>query len=104
VKPVPVATKQPLYADGQGWMLALKGDWYPCHIRRSRGKPLYSPDAAQSLASGMSGSPILDVDGNAVGVVSIGNKTSGPHPDLAGSLPAWLARALDHRVRRRRKP
>jgi len=42
----------------------------------------------------MSGSPIIDKDGRAIGVVCTGsdseNNYDGPHTDLICSLPRWM--------------
>jgi hypothetical protein len=47
--------------------------------------------AAQPIQSGMSGSPILDADGDAIGAVS----TGAGNPRLLDALPGWfLAKAV----------
>jgi hypothetical protein len=90
---------------GRGWLLALDGvRWIPTTIR------LVSSIYGTSLSidppeAGMSGSPILNDAGRAVGVVAIGPKTvttngerhineeAGPQPILMHDLPARMVRA-----------
>ena len=57
-------------------------------------------DLAEPIMGGMSGSPIVNQAGEAVGVVSTTEITDtltkhGPQPYPAEDLPAWLVRALD---------
>jgi hypothetical protein len=89
---------------GQGWLLALDGvRWIPTTIRlvsdRDGTSLLIGPTEA-----GMSGSPILDDAGRAVGVVAMGAETvassgerhieeeAGPQPILMLDLPARIVR------------
>jgi hypothetical protein len=59
-------------------------------------------DAAEGIAAGMSGSPILAEDGTAMGVVCLGSgkfgdnfpTERGPNPRLMGNLPVWILKAL----------
>jgi hypothetical protein len=52
------------------------------------------------IIGGMSGSPIITLDGSAVAVISIGCETTdilewnGPSPRLVNNLPGWLLREL----------
>jgi hypothetical protein len=89
---------------GQGWLLAIDGvRWIPTTIR------VVSDIYGTSLSigptvSGMSGSPILDDVGRAVGVVAMGTETvstsgerhineeAGPQPILMHDLPARIVR------------
>jgi hypothetical protein len=79
----------------RAWMLSLDGQWFECEARRVRGPraALVVEKAAATIAAGMSGSPILDDDGAAIGVVCL-NAGSWPNPRLAAHLPAWLAREV----------
>ena len=64
--------------------------------------PLWIDDAQCSIEGGMSGSPILNEDGLAIGVVctssggpNLENHTAGgPNPCLTHHLPGWVLRAL----------
>ena len=73
-------------------LLSLAGDWirgaavsYGIGLTLTRGK----------VAGGMSGSPILDVHGAALGVVTVGGGPGGFEPLLTDHLPGWFLRALD---------
>jgi hypothetical protein len=71
------------------FVLSLDGKWKRCTVNNG-GRFLHisgGPD--RLIESGMSGSPIVDENGAAIGVVSIG---SGP--SLIDCLPAWLLRKL----------
>ncbi len=70
-------------------MLSLT-EWYPCRIR-SGGLWFTIENAAQPIAGGMSGSPVVLPDGRTVALVSTGG---GLNPGLPDGLPFWLARAL----------
>jgi hypothetical protein len=84
---------------GRGWLLALDGvRWIPTTIRLAsdvHGTVLWigPPEA------GMSGSPIINDAGRAVGIVAIGpetvtkNEEAGPQPILMRDLPARIVRA-----------
>jgi hypothetical protein len=63
-------------------------------------------DATQGIVGGMSGSPILDGDGAAIGVVSTGSggidelhTEGGPNPYLTYHLRGWLLAKLYGRTR-----
>lgn len=81
------------------YLFALDGQWERCTMRV--GSP-YGPARALTLvgaitgnAPGTSGSPIIDADGRAVGVVSVGGGGAiqgeqAGQPLLASVLPLWL--------------
>jgi hypothetical protein len=75
------------------WVLSLDLQWLPCTVH-SNGRFLVSADAR--IESGMSGSPILNVDGAAIGLISTGDgqEFGNRHPSLAGCLPPWLSMLL----------
>jgi len=76
-----------------GSLLSLEGHWYSCAVH-PRGASLQVTATAQPIRSGMSGSPILDADGDAIGAVSTGDGIF-PNPRLLGALPGWfLAKAV----------
>jgi hypothetical protein len=86
---------------GRGWVLSLDGHW----VRTT--KEIFSSPGGVVLSinpieAGMSGSPILNEAGRAVGVAVVGPKTestangerrnerAGPQPMLMRNLPGWL--------------
>lgn len=81
-------------------MLALDGQWVPTTLEvfPSVGGESLSIDPPEA---GMSGSPILNDAGRAVGIVAVGTETvskngerqnqwTGPQPILVRDLPGWL--------------
>jgi hypothetical protein len=70
------------------FVLSLDGKWKRCTVNNG-GRFLHISGPDRLIESGMSGSPIVDENGAAIGVVSIG---SGP--SLIDCLPAWLLRKL----------
>ena len=81
----------------RGWMLSLEGRWVACEVNHCGG-PLWVREAAHPIAAGMSGSPIVDDDGGALGIVSISfgprHIEGGPNPRLENNLPGWLLKEL----------
>ena len=85
--------------DGPGWVLALDNHWVPTTLEIHG---LWIPNLSIDLVeAGLSGSPILNDDGRAVGVVAVGSEivsaggTRKPErargqPILLLSLPGWL--------------
>ncbi|MGH7032932.1 MAG: S1 family peptidase [Stellaceae bacterium] len=71
--------------EGPGRLFSLEGQWFECCLRATR-RSLWIGDKAQAFAGGMSGSPIADADGAAVGVLC----TTGANPILVQHLPRWL--------------
>jgi len=77
-------------AEQRAWMLSLAGDWFPCKVSHSGG-PWWATDCAQPIEGGMSGSPILDDAGAAIGVVaSSSNMGQSSNPRLCWQLPTGL--------------
>jgi hypothetical protein len=75
--------------NGEAWLLALDGNWFKCKITgHPRGCSISG--AEKRLASGMSGSPIVNSDGAAIGVITGGVC----EPSLVTNLPAWILREL----------
>ena len=72
------------------WLLSLDGHWFRCDVI-AHPCALAIANAAEAIASGMSGSPIVTEDGSAIGIVC---NSSGPHPNLAANLPPWLLRSI----------
>lgn len=81
-------------AGGDALLLSLGGHWFLCKAKPNR-RSLSLSDAAEDIVGGMSGSPILDDNGSAVGVVCIStglgkSRGDGPNPRLSRNLPAWM--------------
>ena len=85
---------------GRGWLLTLDGKWVACDVQNV-GR-LWISNAAEPIIGGMSGSPILNSEGAAIGVVccSSGGEQldqhteGGPNPSLMDALPGWLLRGI----------
>jgi Peptidase S7, Flavivirus NS3 serine protease len=77
------------------WVLSLDLQWLPCTVH-STGRFLGT--SGVNIEGGMSGSPILNADGAAIGLISTsgGHKPlfDDRHPNLAGCLPPWLSHEL----------
>jgi V8-like Glu-specific endopeptidase len=73
--------------------LSLDLRWLACRVHHSGG-PLWISQA--KAVGGMSGSPIIDKDGRAIGLVCTGSESEsekdydGPHTQLMRSLPRWM--------------
>ena len=91
---------------GKGWVLSLDGRWIRTTLDVASGVGALSIDPTKG---GMSGSPILNAAGRAVGVVVIGTETTthsgehrnlraGPQPKLAHNLPGWLLKSQQTRT------
>jgi hypothetical protein len=81
-------------ADCSAWLLSLDGEWFRCSIT-GLGRSLWISGATADIVGGMSGSPILNDDGEAIGVVCVSSSADkdrggGPNPFLARNLPGWL--------------
>jgi hypothetical protein len=69
-------------------LLSLAGDWIPCRVEYLNG-PLWIKGGL--IEGGMSGSPIVNEEGGAIGLISVGGESEGgPNPCLTRHLPAWL--------------
>jgi hypothetical protein len=80
--------KRPTAGEGPARVLSLDGCWRDGRIERRGNRLSFEP--AKLFVSGMSGSPIVAVDGAAIGVVSVDILS----PVLIDSLPTWLVRAI----------
>jgi len=81
------------------WIMLLDGHWSRCKVQYGVGEELWLVNA--DINRGMSGSPILDLDGRATGVLRsgcLGARFGGPHARLASHLPGWMLADLfrDH--------
>ena len=78
------------------WMLSLDGEWQRCVVYN--GGRFLTLKTEQKIESGMSGSPIIDDKGAAIGVISTasdgGDFNFNLGPSLTDCLPAHLLRKL----------
>lgn len=81
----------------RGWLLTLENQWAETRMNVFTG--LHGISLCTGLTkAGMSGSPVLNDAGQAVGIVATGGGQApeevndGPQPILSESLPGWLAR------------
>jgi hypothetical protein len=74
-------------------LLSLDGEWVEAQAERRKWCLWIAP--AELLAPGMSGSPIVNPAGAAIGVVSSGSSSdSCLNPVVVDRLPAWLVRSV----------
>jgi hypothetical protein len=78
------------------WVLSLDGEWRSC-VAHSTGRFLSITGEPGIIKSGMSGSPIIDAYGAAIGLVSTGSDSHNIHPSLMDCLSLWLLRKFDNR-------
>jgi hypothetical protein len=90
---------------GRGFLLSLEREWFGCQVQwmKSIDGPLWVSKLAQSIEGGMSGSPIVSENGNAIGIVATSVMEKGKdaatdefgasNPRLMRDLPLWLLRA-----------
>jgi hypothetical protein len=79
------------------WVLSLDCTWMPCTVH-TNGRFLTT--RGTKIESGMSGSPILNANGAAIGLISTSAGLTGydgfgddRHPSLVDCLPPWLLRS-----------
>jgi S1-C subfamily serine protease len=77
------------------WLLSPDGEWQRCTVQNN-GRFLVVRQGSQLIKSGMSGSPIVNDNGAAIGSVSTsGGDDFNMNPSLTDCLPQWLLRELD---------
>jgi hypothetical protein len=87
---------------GSAWLYSLDEHWFQCHVWRLPGGPLWLSEATEGIKGGMSGSPVRNEEGRAIGVVSASSggsdledhREGGPNPALTRNLPGWLLREM----------
>jgi hypothetical protein len=77
--------------EGRGWVMTLDGRWEAICIDRVVGLSLQILLQREINLAGMSGSPIVNEDGSAVGLVACQGERSARGPHLVAALPAGLA-------------
>jgi hypothetical protein len=92
-----ITVRAPPRGESNAWLLSPSGKWFRCHVI-AHSRSLQITDAAESIEAGMSGSPIVDERGNAIGVVT--TIVCGAQPCLARQLPGWLLEAFAVSARR----
>jgi hypothetical protein len=75
-------------------MLTLGRGWVEAQMERTATWLVMSPEAGRLVVPGMSGSPIVSMSGEAIGVVS----TNEANPMLVESLPVRLLRSINSAV------
>jgi hypothetical protein len=84
----PDEIKVPTPGEGAARVLALDGRWLDGRVKRRSGWLAFEPE--KHIASGMSGSPIINMAGEAIGVCS----TESFNPVIVECLSARLVRAI----------
>ena len=81
----------------RAWLLGLDGEWGHCIVTHEGQGALWLEEAANGIVGGMSGSPILNDKGAAVGVLGVSGGSvddlhtkGGPQASLRHKLPGWL--------------
>jgi hypothetical protein len=85
---MPATILGPPSAECKAWLLSLDGQWFRCEVTVGD-RALTIDSAADKLAGGMSGSPIVSDDGKAIGV-AVATPGGAAQPSLARQLPRWL--------------
>ena len=88
------------FGRSRGWLASLEGGWFECEVLQNGGG-IWVFGARKGILGGMSGSPILNAGGKAIGVISssgsVAGATStdgGPQPRLTHHLPAGLLQQI----------
>ena len=86
---------------GRGWLLRLDGDWGNCVVEHVEANVIWITNATKGIIGGMSGSPIVNDDGSAIGVLNCGGGSldalqteGGPEARLTHCLPGWVLLAM----------
>jgi hypothetical protein len=74
-------------------VFSLNGEWQSCTLHN--GGRFLTIEQNDLIKSGMSGSPIIDSEGRAIGLVSTSGGGHNMNPNLLDCLPLWLLRKLD---------
>jgi hypothetical protein len=91
VTPLKIADCPP--EKGRAWLLSLDKKWVECAVEVINDGSILIWDEAQSIAGGMSGSPIISDSGAAIGGVCLGGSRSpSENPRLVRDLPSRFLR------------
>jgi hypothetical protein len=89
-------TESPELQWSRAGLLSLDNEWFPCDVARIRCS-LAIKNATKGIRDGMSGSPVVDDAGRAVGLVSVSGGSirklhteAQKNPHLASALPGWM--------------
>jgi hypothetical protein len=78
------------------FLLSLAKRWTGCFASGDGHHSVFISGFEYPIADGMSGSPVLDADGRAIGVVRVDDgsrhRTMGGGPKLTDCLPGWFLR------------
>jgi hypothetical protein len=79
------------------WVLSLGGEWKSCSVHTADGRFLsIRAEDRRIVESGLSGSPIINAGGAAIGLISTsGSAAGGFHPSVMNCLPPWFLGKLD---------
>jgi Trypsin-like peptidase domain len=80
--------EHPTAGEGAARVLSLTGEWLEGRVQRRFSWLAFEPESY--FVGGMSGSPIMDANGAAIGVVSFDRLS----PVIVDSLSTWLVRAI----------
>jgi hypothetical protein len=80
--------ENPAPGEGLARVLSLKGRWHEGRVTRRGGWLAFEP--GEFFVGGMSGSPIVDANGAAIGVVSVSQSS----PVILDSLSTQLVRSI----------
>jgi hypothetical protein len=75
------------------FVLSLHGEWQRCTVHNGGRFLRITNQIGNHIIGGMSGSPIIDNNGAAIGLISTGDGLC--NPSLMDCLPPWLLRKLD---------
>jgi hypothetical protein len=97
ITPLPIAETE---REGEAFLPSLDNQWFSARYERINWEPLCLSNLERRIERGMSGSPVLDANGAAIGVVSLCDMIlgkEGPIYDRYGSqtalyrnLPGWM--------------
>ena len=93
---MPVLVIAEAVENAPGWLLPLDGNWMRCIVQHCSG-PLWIDDAQCSIDGGMSGSPILNEDGLAIGVVCVSSGGPDLESQSAGGPNPRQPQSSEHR-------
>lgn len=79
------------------WLLGLDGQWGECIVNHAGSGRLWLEDVVNGIVGGMSGSPIVNDEGAAIGILGVSSGSAdelhakgGPQAGLRHNLPGWL--------------